>query len=122
MRVAWLWIVIASAAPAISEAERTPRARVARDTALVRAVDLRPRPARTRPQLRVDTALARRMLTFGVARRDPAPVPWFWEALRSRVYRAMPQVQQRGFTMTLAPVVVTGTEDTVPGLGIAGDF
>lgn len=118
-----LLIAIATATPAIGEADPADRARVTRARAPARAVVL---PAR-RPQLWLPPtpAQAPRSLSFGrVLRRDPAvpQVPWFWEALRSRVYSAMPHVQKRNFTMTVSPVVVTGTDDTVPGLGISGDF
>lgn len=62
-------------------------------------------------------------------RLEPGEVemPWIWRALREQVYSRMPTYEERDRTETklklvLAPVVVTSTTDTVPGLGIAGDF
>lgn len=57
----------------------------------------------------------------------PAPVaepqvPRFWFTLRDRVYAEMPQYERRELTLTVAPVVVTGTFDTVPGVGVEGGW
>jgi hypothetical protein len=58
----------------------------------------------------------------------PAPgaveMPWIWRALRDQVYSRMPTYEKPDddLKLTLAPVVVTSPSDTVPGLGIAGDF
>jgi hypothetical protein len=51
-------------------------------------------------------------------------MPWIWRALRDQVYSRMPtyEKQDDDLKLTLAPVVVTSPSDTVPGLGIAGDF
>jgi hypothetical protein len=50
-------------------------------------------------------------------------MPWIWKALRARVYSRMPTYEQsHDFKIVLAPVVVTSPSDTVPGVGIAGDF
>jgi hypothetical protein len=61
------------------------------------------------------------------ADKRPAPdaveMPWIWRALRDQVYSRMPTYEkQDDLKLTLAPVVVTSPSDTVPGLGIAGDF
>lgn len=54
---------------------------------------------------------------------DAVQVPWFWGALRAQVYSRMPTYRDRNeLTVMLSPVVVTSPSDTVPGLGIAGDF
>lgn len=62
------------------------------------------------------------------ADKKPAPnaveMPWIWRALREQVYSRMPTYEKpdEQLKLTLAPVVVTSPSDTVPGLGIAGDF
>lgn len=57
------------------------------------------------------------------AKSDVVEMPWIWKTLRERVYSRMPSYEQsKDFKLTLAPVVVTSPSDTVPGLGIAGDF
>ena len=55
---------------------------------------------------------------------DANELPSIWRALRERVYDRMPHVgdDDDDVTLTLAPVVVSGSFDTVPGLGVAGDF
>lgn len=78
---------------------------------------------RSAPLTRIPSGPLLRPPTIATLRDSDTPqVPWFWAALRARVYSHMPQMQQRDFSMTLAPVVVTGTDDTVPGLGVSGDF
>ena len=60
--------------------------------------------------------------------RTPPPaatdddMPWIWRVLRTQVYARMPQYRDEALTFVLSPVVVAGTFDTVPGIGIAGDF
>lgn len=50
-------------------------------------------------------------------------MPPIWATLRGKVYSQMPTYQQsQGFKVVLSPVVVTSPSDTIPGLGIAGDF
>lgn len=51
-------------------------------------------------------------------------MPWIWRALRDRVHSQLPQYQERdhALTIVLSPVVVTSPSDTVPGVGISGDF
>ena len=50
-------------------------------------------------------------------------MPWIWKALRARVYSQLPTYEQsQDFKIVLSPVVVTSPSDTVPGVGIAGDF
>ena len=59
------------------------------------------------------------------ARRDPTVVemPWIWKSLREQVYSRMPTYEDPNeLKVVLAPVVVTTPTDTVPGLGLAGDF
>ncbi len=76
-----------------------------------------------RPALHVDhpqpVSLA---LRAPVARRPAFEMPWIWRVLRREVYRRLPRHEDPHFTLSLAPVVVDGTFDTVPGVGVAGDF
>jgi hypothetical protein len=61
-------------------------------------------------------------------RRAPAgaPVevemPAIWTALRTSVYSRMPTHQSDDFKLMLSPVVVSSPSDTIPGLGVSGDF
>ena len=62
-------------------------------------------------------------------RLDEAPVhetqtdmPWIWQVLRREVEAAMPTYRDSSLTMSLSPVVISGSFDTVPGVGVAGDF
>lgn len=60
-----------------------------------------------------------------VKRLAPGEVemPWIWRTLRDQVYSRLPTYEEpRELKLVLAPVVVTSPTDTVPGLGIAGDF
>jgi len=66
-----------------------------------------------------------RRLTLDVpAKRDPSEIemPWIWRALRERVHSQLPSHHSEGFALTMSPVVVTTPSETVPGLGVAGDF
>ncbi len=69
---------------------------------------------------------ADRGLTFDApARPDPDAVemPWIWRVLRDQVYARMPRYEQpQRFTLVLSPVVVASPSDTVPGVGVAGNF
>jgi hypothetical protein len=49
-------------------------------------------------------------------------MPWIWQVLRREVHARMPRYDDDAVTVVLSPVVVAGTFDTVPGVGIAGDF
>jgi hypothetical protein len=49
-------------------------------------------------------------------------MPWIWTALRARVYSQLPTQRSESLTLTLAPVVVTGQYDTIPGVGVSGAF
>jgi hypothetical protein len=55
----------------------------------------------------------------------PAEVemPAIWMVLRTSVYSRMPTYQQsHDFKLVLSPVVVSSPSDTIPGLGVSGDF
>jgi hypothetical protein len=82
------------------------------------------KPARI-PDVRAVKLAPRAHLTFDAGpKRDPGQVemPWIWRVLREQVYSQMPSHRARGFALTLSPVVVTTPSETVPGLGVAGDF
>jgi hypothetical protein len=67
----------------------------------------------------------RARLTFTApAKPDPNEIemPWIWRVLREQVYSQMPSHRSRGFALTLSPVVVTTPSETVPGLGVGGEF
>jgi len=87
-----------------------------------------PAPARTVTPLRVSLrapADPLPALRFAGERRRPAfasDLPWIWAALRERVYAQLPTQRSESLTLTLAPVVVTGQVDTIPGVGVAGAF
>lgn len=91
----------------------------------------------TDAQERSEVAQPRRVLSLQIAhdiernpwRLEVAPVrvaatdmPWIWRVLRQEVANAMPTYRDHSLTMSLSPVVISGSFDTVPGLGIAGDF
>jgi len=83
-----------------------------------------PRPVALRVALRApaDTLPS---LRFGAERRVSAiddEMPWIWVALRARVYSQLPTQKSARLTLTLAPVVVTGQYDTIPGVGVSGAF
>ena len=81
-------------------------------------------PARTTPPDAVTIDL--HLPVLAPPRRAPGDVevPWIWRVLRERVYDQMPTYQKNRneLKVVLAPVVVTSPSDTVPGLGIAGNF
>jgi hypothetical protein len=54
-------------------------------------------------------------------------MPWIWKTLREQVYSRMPTYEgstdaSHELKIVLAPVVVKSPTDTIPGIGIAGDF
>lgn len=81
-----------------------------------------PRPARLRIELRAPADPLPSLRFSADARPSHAadPMPWVWSALRTRVYSQLPTTTSDSVTLTLAPVVVTGQYDTIPGLGVAG--
>jgi hypothetical protein len=83
-------------------------------------------PSRT-PEVRSAPEVVEAMRAPLVApvRKDPTVVemPWIWKTLREQVYSRMPTYEDKNeLKVVLAPVVVTTPTDTVPGLGLAGDF
>lgn len=117
-----IFVALAAAQPAVACPTR----------ALCAAVDSGVRdeaPAAPKRTARIDLRIDR------VADRDPweldaappkpeaAEMPWIWQLLRRSVYDRMPTYRgDDGFSFVLSPVVVAGSFDTVPGVGIAGDF
>jgi len=57
-----------------------------------------------------------------IAKPSTTAMPWIWQVLRTEVYARMPRYRDDDFTFVLSPVVVAGQFDTVPGVGLAGDF
>jgi hypothetical protein len=54
-------------------------------------------------------------------------MPWIWKTLCEQVYSRMPSYEgstdaSHELKIVLAPVVVKSPTDTIPGLGISGDF
>jgi hypothetical protein len=80
------------------------------------------RPAHRIRKTYREGALAESLRVHVAPRTDDIEMPWIWRALRERVYSRMPTYQESRFSMTFAPVVVAGTFDTIPGLGMSGDF
>lgn len=87
-----------------------------------------PVPAAPRKPLRVqlaapaDSLPALRFSTERRTARADGELPSLWAALRTRVYAQLPTQRSESVTLTLALVVVKGQYDTIPGLGVAGDF
>jgi hypothetical protein len=87
-------------------------------------------PANAAPQLRTTpppaldlTKDARELQLKPRLAPGEVEMPAIWSALRGKVYSRMPTYEQsEGFKVVLSPVVVTSPSDTIPGLGIAGDF
>ena len=112
MRAILLATLLAAVTPAPAGA--CPR------TATCAAIDLRPPVNLQLPKRADPVKLAFR---FEIERKDPNPIPWIWLALRSKVYNRLPSYDDDArFSLTLAPVVVTSAFDTVPGLGVEGEF
>ncbi|MBA3398236.1 MAG: hypothetical protein H0T89_36760 [Deltaproteobacteria bacterium] len=115
-------LVTVHAAPA----EACPRTAVCVMTLDSHAIEVAAAP---KPQKPIKLALEARASDRGPWRFDDAPrvpatseMPWIWQVLRLQVYARMPRYEERELSFTLSPVVVTGSFDTVPGVGIAGDF
>ena len=66
--------------------------------------------------------------THRVARKSAVEMPWIWVQLRRGVYDRMPRYEridrrpENRFSLVLSPVVVSSPQDTVPGVGVEGDF
>ena len=87
----------------------------------------RTRPAPRIPDVRrVQRVAPRSRITFEAPKRladGEIEMPWIWQAVRERVVSKMPRYDEdKRFTLVLSPVVVTTPSDTIPGLGVAGDF
>ena len=83
-----------------------------------------PVPTRLRVELRapVDALPALRFSGHHRVTSGDDEMPWIWAALRARVYEQLPTQRSESLTLTLAPVVVKGQDDTIPGVGVAGAF
>jgi hypothetical protein len=95
------------------------------DVAVAREVAQVAKPSRVSLDVRRVHLAPRDRLTFDApAKPDPSVVemPWIWRVLRERVVSTMPSHRSRGLSVTMQPVVVTTPAETVPGVGIGGDF
>lgn len=117
MRPLVLVVLLATASPTLA---CPPRARCVTDAPPVvevsgptRPVSLRLEHVAPQPPWKLEQA---------PVRAPESDMPWIWQVLREEVMSAMPRYRDRDLTFVLSPVVVTGSFDTVPGVGIAGDF
>jgi hypothetical protein len=75
-----------------------------------------------------DDRLAGSLRTHVVPRARSIEMPWVWQMLRHTVYARMPRYDRAAsrtehrFSLVLSPVVVSSPQDTVPGVGVEGDF
>ena len=99
---------VAPEAPAPARATATPR------TLRLTLTDRRP----------TTTPLVTSLATYSPEPHDDLEVPWIWQVLAAEVYDRLPRYDQREqkFSMVLSPVVVSSPSDSVPGVGLAGDF
>jgi hypothetical protein len=98
-----------------------------RSTVALRVIEATPRATHATPAL----ARMSHALRLPAAEKQPydprfegIEMPWIWRVLRDRVYSRMPTYENNNddLKLVLAPVVVTSPSDTVPGVGISGDF
>ena len=100
-----------------------------RSTVALRIVEITPRASASH----ATPALARVNNALQLPAADKQPydprfegieMPWIWRVLRERVYSQMPTYERSSddLKLVLSPVVVTSPSDTVPGVGISGDF
>ncbi|HEX5063668.1 MAG TPA: hypothetical protein VFV99_30025, partial [Kofleriaceae bacterium] len=70
----------------------------------------------------VHVAEDRLTLADAPRKAEPDAMPWIWRVLREQIYTRLPRHDDERFTLVLSPVVVTSPSDTIPGVGIAGNF
>jgi hypothetical protein len=94
------------------------------DVPVVEAPAAKPTPEKLDLRLspRMHSALDHELAIHRAPRTAALDMPWIWQVLRRAVYDRLPTYRERAFTMTVSPVVVEGSFDTVPGVGLAGDF
>lgn len=80
------------------------------------------RPVQLAPTISPRSTLDHALRTYLAPRAPELEMPWIWQVLRAEVYARMPRYEERTLTMTLQPLVVSGTFDTVPGVGVGGEF
>jgi hypothetical protein len=108
--------------PADAPRHEIAQVRTARGSSMVQLA-----MARAEQQLQPDH-LAISLRTHVVPRARSIQMPWIWQVLRHSVYARMPRydrIAQRAenrFSLVLSPVVVSSPQDTVPGVGLEGDF
>lgn len=67
--------------------------------------------------------LGRSLATYTPEDPDELEVPWIWQVIETEVKGRLPRVEQDNtFSMVVSPVVVRSPSDTVPGVGLSGDF
>ncbi len=67
--------------------------------------------------------LGRSLATYTPEPTDALEVPWIWQVIETEVKGRLPRVEQDNrFSMVVSPVVVRSPSDTVPGVGLSGDF
>ncbi len=113
--LAALALVLASATPAAACPDRVTCAALLSSGATAR-------PDATPPASALWSSLA----TFSPERPDDLEMPWIWKVVAVEVKKRLPRYDEdaRKFSMVLSPVVVAATsnDDTVPGVGLSGDF
>jgi hypothetical protein len=101
----------------VVDGEAAPRHEVARFARFVHVRDVR--PIVRRPDKREHVYAHERVRSAN----DEPELPWIWRALRDHVYARLPRYHDaKRFTLVVSPVVVTSPSDTVPGIGLAGNF
>lgn len=88
-------------------------------TAAAETPDKRRTELRDRLVPRVELAMRER-----VERANPdEQLPWIWVVLRREVYTRLPHYErERKFSLVLSPVIVRSPTDSVPGVGVGGEF
>lgn len=120
-----LLVIGLAAAPATAN----PRARAAVPERAQQARERESHPAATPPGLREPARrpeLARgvtRPLAPAKAERHEVKMPSMWRGLRNKIYDQLPHGgNDRAFSYTLMPMVITGAADSAPGVGLSGAF
>jgi hypothetical protein len=112
---------------AVAPAMANPRGREVTPSRMLPAREARPTP--TPPSMREPGR--RSSFAKGVPpRRAPVKIdrherqmPTLWNGLREKLYDRMPHGgNERAVSYTLMPMVITGADDSAPGLGLTGSF
>ena len=122
MRSYLVLIALATAPPVFACPTRALCAAASPGSAAPRE-EARPAPQRT-ISLRIEAVAERAPWKLDEAppKATADELPWIWQVLRREVMGRMPRYRDDGLTFVVSPVVVAGSFDTVPGVGLAGDF